>query len=158
MARLLQHPLAYSWRSLSTCDGATAAVALTLYWSARRAARARPAWLSSFVFFFLFASISKSVSLCCFLSLRICLLALSAALSAGSLSLPALSASLSAPVSRSLCVVLRRSITFYIAAVDRIRPRPRFGLSSPLWAPSPFCAFSVSFISEHCNGQKSPSK
>ena len=33
-------------------------------------------------------------------------------------------------LSRSLCVVLRRSITFYIGAVDKIRPppRPRFRL------------------------------
>ena len=52
-----------------------------------------------------------SLSLCGFLSLSLSLW----------ISLPALSASLSAPFARSLCVVLRRSIAFYIGAVDRIR-------------------------------------
>ena len=143
-ARLLQHSLACSWRSLFTCDDVTAAVALTLYWSARCTSSSCLALIARILFC---SRLSRErVSLSLFLCASHCWLSLLP--TAGSCSSP-----FSLSVRRS-----QKSITFYIGAVDMIRPQLRFGLPSPRWALSHFCASSASFTSEHCNLQKSPAK
>ena len=98
-----------------------------------------------------FASISRHLS---FLSADLSVSSHSAALSAGSLSLKlsrllflALCASFSEGPSPS---TLAQSTRF---DHDRVS-----SLASPRRAPSPFCASSASFMSEHCKLQKSPAK
>ena len=90
----------------------------------------------------------SSLSLCCFL----CRLSFSVSSLCNSLG----------SLSRSQCVVLRRSISPSPSTLaqstgfdhhDRV-----FGLSSPLRAPSPLCASSASFTSGDCKLQKLPAK